>query len=939
MPAAGVAKPLRAERRLSFGAPVGGAWQRFTTAVRGSWQAAWDRATGVPSRIWGEGIAAPGAMASATAAEGYARAVLAAHLDLLAPGASIGDFVVVSNHSDGDIRSVGFEQRAAGRRVVGGQVSFRFKRDRLFLIGSEALPDVVFAQPRARIAPAALMARATEGLRRELALPDAPVTAERAGEEVVLPLVGDDAVLGYRLATTYMIDGGPDGRYLAYVDPASGAVLAVHQQNLYATGTVMYRSVSRHPGRGRADRPANRAHVTIGSGTQTTSPVGAVTWSPDVVQQVTTTATGDFVTTINKAESMAAATAQLSLAPGGQVVWDASGDAELDAQVVTYVATNAVKDYVRTKVDPAMPHLDDQIEASVNIAQNCNAFYDPNRRTINFYHASMTCQNTGLIEDVIYHEFGHALHWNEVIEGVGSVDYAMGEGAADFLAASITNDSGMGRGFFFDDKPLRELDPMDREFTWPDDIGEIHQTGKIYGGVFWDLRKALFAALGPDEGEQVVNRLFVGTLRRSVSIPTSLLEALATDDDDGNLANGTPHECFIRDAYGRHGLRTATGRSDARAVLDDNALEMPVRIVLDGLSERCSGDEIHRVVMRWKPNATEPLAGEREMTRAAATEFSAQLPLALDESVRYQAVVEFADGSKLTLPDNLGDPYYTVYQGTTIPLYCTDFESADPFTEGWTTGAPPGSTSIWEWGTPTGGTTDPAAAFSGTRILAQNLGGNYPAKHSSYVQLPPIDVGQWSDVRLQYRRWLAVEDGFYDQARVTVNGLPAWVNSSANLGESSSGHHIDREWQFHDVRLSNVAFGHELTVGFDLKTDEGLHLGGWAIDDLCVVANVKSVCGDGVVSPTEECDDGRDNGDLPGRCRTYCRLPACGDQIVDQGEGCDAGPFGSETCTAECERIEDEDGGCCSGSPAPGAFGLAGFVGLVLLRRPRRRRS
>ena len=39
------------------------------------------------------------------------------------------------------IRSVA-SPAVAGRRVVGGQLSFRFKRDRLFVIGSEALPDV-----------------------------------------------------------------------------------------------------------------------------------------------------------------------------------------------------------------------------------------------------------------------------------------------------------------------------------------------------------------------------------------------------------------------------------------------------------------------------------------------------------------------------------------------------------------------------------------------------------------------------------------------------------------------------------------------------------------------------------------------------------------------------------------------------------------------------
>src|SRR5690606_12297552 len=154
----------------------------------------------------------------------------------------------------------------------------RFKRDRMFLIGSEALPDVKVAPPSARLARAQLHARAADNLRRELELATAPV-APVGAEEVVLPLVGDDAIHGYRIAAPMMIDGGAEGRYLAYVDPASGAVLAVQQQNFYATGTLLYRGVDRHPGRGRLDRPARRAHVLVGGAAQTTSSNGVVSWS------------------------------------------------------------------------------------------------------------------------------------------------------------------------------------------------------------------------------------------------------------------------------------------------------------------------------------------------------------------------------------------------------------------------------------------------------------------------------------------------------------------------------------------------------------------------------------------------------------------------------------------------------------------------------------
>jgi hypothetical protein len=950
MPAAGV-KPLRSQRMLRAAPQPSTAWQRFAAATGGRWHATWDAATNVPSRMWGPGLPAPGAMASAAVAEQHARRLLAEHIALLAPGAAVTDFVLVANHTDGDIRSVGFEQRALGRRVVGGQISFRFKRDRMFMIGSEALPDVRFSQPRARLAKATLQARATDNLRRELDLAAAPVAlvapaapaapAALAGDdEVVLPLVGDSTVYGYRLATRMVIDGGADGRYLAYVDPTSGAVLAVRQQNFYATGTVLYRGVDRYPGRGRVDRIARRAHVQVAGTPQTTSSNGVVSWSPDAAQTLVTTAQGDLVTIVDKSNS-APPSAALSLAPGGQAVWDASASAGEDAQVVTFLAANTVKDYVRNNIDPAMPKLDEPIVANVNIPQSCNAFYDG--KSINFFNANAMCQNTGLIDDVIYHEFGHALHVAEIIEGVGAFDGAMSEGAADFLAASITNDSGMGRGFFFDDKPLRQLDPTDNEFSWPKDISEIHHTGKIFGGTFWDLRKALIPALGEGPAIALVNRLFVATMRRAVSIPTSLHEALAADDDDGDLTNGTPHECFIRDAFGRHGLRTATGTVSAPGILDETAgATTPVRLDLVGLSSRCAGDAIDKVTLAWKPGYGDtPAPGEVDMTRVTDAQFTSQLPIVRDEVTYYHATVRFQDGSQLTLPDNLGMPSYMLYQGKTVPLYCTSFET-DPFVEGWTTGTDdPNVESPWQWGAPPGtGSTDPSAAYSGSRILGMVLGGDYGPKQSSYVNLPPIDVGQWSDVRLQFRRWLAVEDSHYDHARVTVNGQQAWINYTQDIGDSSSIHHIDREWAFHDVRVSGFAFGHVLNIGFDLTSDEGLHLGGWQLDDLCVVANASSVCGDGIKSPTEACDEGPDNSDAPNAsCRTYCRFSDCGDEILDGGEECDEGAIGTEACSPQCKRIDPEDGGgCCSSSRSPAAsLAFSGLVGLLLLRRRRRR--
>src|SRR5215831_3858042 len=136
--------PVRQMRGIDWTIPAARktAWATFVAEAGPDWQVYWDAETAVPGRIFGAGIPAPGAMASDATAERFARAFLSRHIDLLAPGSQPGDFVLASNRVDDGMRTVGFYQYHAGLRVLDGQVSFRFKNDRLFMIGSEALPDV-----------------------------------------------------------------------------------------------------------------------------------------------------------------------------------------------------------------------------------------------------------------------------------------------------------------------------------------------------------------------------------------------------------------------------------------------------------------------------------------------------------------------------------------------------------------------------------------------------------------------------------------------------------------------------------------------------------------------------------------------------------------------------------------------------------------------------
>ena len=61
------------------------------------------------------------------------------------------------------------------------------------------------------------------------------------------------------------------------------------------------------------------------------------------------------------------------------------------------------------------------------------------------------------------------------------------------------------------------------------------------------------------------------------------------------------------------------------------------------------------------------------------------------------------------------------------------------------------------------------------------------------------------------------------------------------------------------------------------------------------------ICGNAVVTGSEECDDGADNSDTQkDACRTDCTLPSCGDDVVDAGEQCDDGTRNSDAIPGAC---------------------------------------
>ena len=221
-----------------------------------------------------------------------------------------------------------------------------------------------------------------------------------------------------------------------------------------------------------------------------------------------------------------------------------------------FYAVNQIHTHFKNQF-PTFTQLDYPMETNVDIGLQggCNAFYSGG--TINFLEEDGGCQATANIPDVAYHEYGHAINDFRYNSGGGLWNGACGEGFADIWALSLTNYPVLGEGWLLNDplSNVRTYDGLPK--IYPQDlVGEVHADGEIICGAFWDtylnlgnMQQALdlFTNLydgGPDGPNGTEGIVFTDIL----------LEFLYSDDNDGNIFNGTPNDIAIVSAFALHGI-------------------------------------------------------------------------------------------------------------------------------------------------------------------------------------------------------------------------------------------------------------------------------------------------------------------------------------------------------------------------------------------------
>ncbi len=531
--------------------------QALENRYGGKWAVySWNAISGTPRHVYGTSVQVTGSISGERHLEQAARAVIADNAAILnTDGSELR--LVHTPHAMGKWVAH-FQQTYQGVDVHEAQVRVAFADDgRLMLMGSDFHSNIDLNVNPSISAMAA----------QDIALADLPYdpTTDSIEAEpmlLVLPVSQSDTEANYHLVwRTRIRTWDPLGIWVSHVDAHTGEILwrfndihfaysgdtAIDPQvyglcDGVTSTTIPYLTIN-VSGLGSTVSDENGDWYVAGSG-------GART--------VSATLAGPYVTVYN----YNGAEASFSGSAGDGVPFTVDfnlSNARQDEQT-TFDAVNDIHDFFDL-FDETYSYSNAHINAYVNRTDGyCpgNAWWDG---TINFCAGSSTYGNTGEMQQVVHHEFGHGVQAN-ILGSQGNE--GLGEGNSDILGNLITQDNIIGRGFYnsgncSDASGIRNSDNV---LQYPEDLnGSVHHDGQIIAGFNWDAMVLLQDMY--DTGESAWNT--PGTIMsaerwhfgRILGHPfyqdDQVFWTFVADDDDGNLDNGTPHHAIFAEAAENHG--------------------------------------------------------------------------------------------------------------------------------------------------------------------------------------------------------------------------------------------------------------------------------------------------------------------------------------------------------------------------------------------------
>lgn len=590
-------------------APLGEAWSRFREAHGGSWKVWLDRRSAVPLLVEGSGIRwfPPEGGASLAELESLARRFFASHEGLF--GWSSSELVLDPAGSGAVDRHrfvLVFDRVVEGIPVEGERVVLHIVRGNLVSFGAtrwgaiRGVPKVVHDATAALeivrsymgLEPGELFDVAEFG---RLVFVPVPPEREAGSRYAGAPGLGIGHRLVWRLALTVP---GERGTWVAKVDAVTGEIVAFYDADLYAVrGGVYPLSNDQDCGDLGCELPGfpmPYSDVTTAKQVTTSDDMGQFPCAKGP-KNSSVKLSGPFVTvsdTCGTAVESGNCSRDLdfSFGPGTDcAVPSGHSSGDTHAGRTSFYHLNRLKEKARTWL-PSNGWVNQKLTDRVNISNVCNAFWNGN---VNFYRSGGGCRNTGEISGVVAHEYGHGLDQNDG----GGYDNPS-EAYADVIAILQDRRSCVGRGFFasgncsgygdpcLNCSGIRDMDfaahasgtpATPANFTQVRCGGgggpcgrEVHCESYVPSEAVFDLayRDLPASGMDPDSSWQLAEKLFYQSRQGSggnafnCALPFSdgcnvngwFHTMRVADDEDGNLANGTPHAAAIFAAFARHGI-------------------------------------------------------------------------------------------------------------------------------------------------------------------------------------------------------------------------------------------------------------------------------------------------------------------------------------------------------------------------------------------------
>lgn len=467
-----------------------------------------------------------------------------------------------------------YGQQAAGVPVYDAQLSVLVKNEpgNPVVWASSSLRDVAkFTPPKA---PRALTIDRGKSLDSARALAESESKAEHLPEaldrfsepQLVIFAGAEDESAPPRLAMLYEAEEDRGlGKWRLLADANTGDVLHVEDLVLSAdvSGTVRGNTTNSHAAAAcapEASLPMPYAEVGISGGSAGfTSDIGFFYLLNAGTTPVTVNSTlqGNYFNVLNAQGPNEALS--MTVTPPNQAHFlhnAANSDALVVAQANAYYHINQTRDFLLDYA-PGYPVISTQTDFLAEVNGNSglcpgNAWYLGSQ--VLFCAAGFGVTNTAF-GSVVHHEFGH-----HIVSSGGSGQGEYGEGMADTVAALLTDEPRFAVGWTEGDcgNGLRtadntcQYDPVNCSSCG----SEIHACGQLLSGVVWDLRQELMVT-EPAGWRDIVNSLTLSSvpLHSGSAIDAAIaIDFLTLDDNDGNLANGTPHGEEICAAFDAHGI-------------------------------------------------------------------------------------------------------------------------------------------------------------------------------------------------------------------------------------------------------------------------------------------------------------------------------------------------------------------------------------------------